>query len=215
MNSSIKFELYEDLMADVIARAYDTGSSAILVKGEIIMNLLSYIIESGTIVYFQYDSYDEEQFDYLAEFIYDEGTDTCEISIEMATNEDGRYLAGEATTIYKHKDVSNKCISDIRSNPCAPDNVEFIEFAFADEMTSCKDCPEKFDCPDYVSDDVKTETNGSSTTVVRNSDGKVRGFSYSKSYTDEFDKTSSFSVNFFSDNLDAIKIAAADLGIKF
>lgn len=214
MNSPIKFELYEDLMADVVACAYDTGSSAILVKGEIMISLLSYIIESGTVVYLQYDSYEDGQCDYLAEFIYDEVADTCEISIEIATNEKGHYLAGEATTIYKHKDVSNKCISDIRNNPCAPDNVEFIEFAFADEMTSCNDCPEKFDCPDYISNDVKTETNGNTTTVVRNSDGGIRGFSYNKTYTDESDKTSSFSWNFFSDDLNAIKTIAAELGIK-
>lgn len=216
MNSPTEFDFYEDLIESVVDCACNNGTAAIVAKSEIIGKLIPHATQCCSPVYLDFeiaDEYDTETYDYFIEIVYDEKKDNFEFSVECATNDMGTYLVPEGRTIYKHKDVPNRCISDIFNNELTEKDTVFIEFAFADEE-NCEECPERFDCPDYVSDNMKTETNGTSTTVVRNSDGGIRGFSYNKTYTDESDKTSSFSWNFFSDDLNAIKTIAAELGIK-
>lgn len=179
MNSPIEFDFYEDLIESVVDRAYTEGASTIVAKSEIIGKLIPYVAQCCNPVYLDFevaDEYDTETYDYLMEIVYDEKMDSFEFSVEYATSDNGTYLVPEGKTIYKHKDVPNRCVSDILNNELAEDDTEFVEFVFSNEAVNCKECPERFDCPDYVSDDVKTETNGTSTTIVRNSDGSVRGF---------------------------------------
>lgn len=81
----------------------------------------------------------------------------------------------------------------------------------------CENCPERFECPEYVEnreDDITVPSNGNSVDVVRSSNGTLRGFTSSKNFIDKNGVHTSYSTNFFSDDVNAIKAAAASLGIK-
>ena len=144
----------------------------------------------------------------------------------------GSYVSPAANYILIDVDVPNKCLTDIISNPYGCTNPEFHRYYVEEPDDECNDdckdeyyenetyddcetCPERFECP-YAEpvDDEELSVATDGITVIKNTDGTIRGFTKMKSFTDENNVHSSSSHSFFSDDIDTIRAAAKVLGIE-
>lgn len=194
------------------------GSAAIVLNDCYTSEFIRYIVDmADKFGYISFDSYENKGIDYLVELTYE--NKELVFSLEPACSERGIYLLPESKFIFKHKDVPIKCFVDMKNNEFAYEDTKMVEFAFEDEICyeeRCEICPNRFECPEYIESKTVTKNtvDGEYVNIIKDSDGKINGFTISKNKIDENGTYSSLSTNFFSDDITLIKSVATSFGIE-
>lgn len=196
----VELDECEDICDIFISHAYDLDESGSTIAVIANKELVEYI--TCELIKFDWTSVQKIDFDEddIEEYMVSIDSNGYVVAMPITTYYDKYFININVAYISMDGDI-DQCII----NECVNDDKEVILFGLSDDDCEC-DCCEKCDCKDSIT------TKSNSSTVVRDEDGKLNGFSATWSdNTDDGFYSSSYS--FYSSDEKSIRELAKEFGV--